>query len=74
MDQSRLCSDCFLLIRRQLITTHANLVERNHVHNDTVYECQTCNHLIRLSHVPHKWSVIEDEEHDHTHNTTAKSA
>lgn len=62
MEKNRLCSDCFLLIRRQLITMHDNLSERNHVYNDTIYECKSCHHLIRLSHVPHQWSVIEDEE------------
>lgn len=60
MDNSQLCSDCFLLLQRQLINMHDNLVERNHVYNDTVYECKACQCLIRLSHVPHQWSVIEE--------------
>lgn len=72
MEQQRLCSDCFLLVRRQLITTHDNLVERNHIYNDTVYECNCCHNLIKLSHVPHQWSVLE--ESDQLQNQTAKSA
>ncbi|WP_290697468.1 hypothetical protein [Amphritea sp.] len=58
MEQKRLCSDCFILVRGQLINRHGNLVERNHIHNDTVYVCNSCHNLICLSHVPHEWSVI----------------
>ena len=71
MEHQRLCSDCFLLIRRQLITTHENLVERNHIYNDTIYECNSCHNLIKLSHVPHQWSVLEE---DQLAEQTAKTA
>lgn len=73
MENKRLCSDCFILVRRQLVTLHENLVERNHVFNDTIYECQTCKHLIRLSHVPHQWSVMEPVEEE-IHQDGAKTA
>ncbi len=65
MEQQRLCSDCFLLVQSKLPNTHENLRERNHIYNDTVYECICCGHLLRLSNVPHQWTVlayVDDED------------
>ncbi|WP_299197259.1 hypothetical protein [uncultured Amphritea sp.] len=64
MEQRRLCSECFLLVQNKLTATHENLRERNHIYNDTVYECSNCRHLLRLTNVPHEWSILsypEDE-------------
>ncbi len=62
MEQRRLCSECFLLVQNKLTQAHENLRERNHIYNDTVYECSTCHHLLRLTNVPHEWSILSYPE------------
>lgn len=62
MEQQRLCSECFLLVHKKKLNAHENLVERNHVYNDTVYICSNGHTLIRLTNVPHEWSTLNDQD------------
>ncbi|MBN1007930.1 hypothetical protein [Amphritea pacifica] len=72
MEQQRLCSDCFLLVNQKQANAHENLVERNHIHNDTVYICNNCHNLIRLTNVPHEWSILN--YHEDADNQDCESA
>lgn len=55
------CSDCFMLVKNRQTSAHKNLIEKFHIHNDTLYQCRRCRIQLRLTHVPHRWSLIDNE-------------
>lgn len=64
MEKQRICSDCFMLVQNKRTFAHPHLVEINHVYNDTLFECNNCHSLLRLTHVPHQWHLIENEQQE----------
>lgn len=52
------CPQCKTLLENQGISLHSGLIEINHIHNNTLYECKYCYSQIGLVSVPHRWEMV----------------
>lgn len=59
MEDQALCSDCFVLLQTGRTSAHKHLTEKNHIYNDTLFECNNCQSVLRLTHVPHQWNIVD---------------